>query len=86
MKEEEDMTRKETEALIKEMVPDIVKETLDQIKAETAQLPADDWARNAIAMCIARGVMVGYPDGFHPQSNIRREEVAQIVANLTAKE
>lgn len=83
---EKDMTRKETEALIKEMVPGIVNETLNQIKKETAQLSADDWAVNAINMCIARGIMVGYPDGFHPQSNIRREEVAQVIANLTAKE
>lgn len=79
---EEDMTKKETEALIRELVPQI----LDEIKKETEQKPADDWARNAIAMCIAKGIMVGYPDGFHPQSEIRREEVAQIVANLTAKE
>jgi len=94
VKEEEDLTKAETEALIKEMVPEIietitpniVRETLDQIKKETTKLPADDWAKNAINMCIARGIMVGYPDGFHPQSDIRREEVAQIVANLTAKE
>lgn len=82
IKEEEDMTRAETEALIRQMVPEILKE----IKKETEQMPADDWARNAIAMCIAKGIMVGYPDGFHPQSDIRREEVAQIIANLTAKE
>ena len=82
MKEEEDMTKAETEALIRELVPQI----LDEIKKETEQKPADDWAREAINMCIARGIMVGYPDGFHPQSLIRREEVAQVVANLTAKE
>ena len=82
MKEEHDMTKAETEALIRKMVPEI----LDEIKKNTEQLPADDWARNAIAMCIAKGIMVGYPDGFHPQSEIRREEVAQVIANLTAKE
>lgn len=79
---EEDMTKAETEALIRKMVPEILKE----IQKETEQKPEDDWAHNAINMCIARGIMVGYEDGFHPQSNIRREEVAQIVANLTAKE
>lgn len=79
---EEDMTKKETEDLIRKMVPEI----LDEIKKETEQEPADDWAVNAINMCIARGIMVGYEDGFHPQSNIRREEVAQVIANLTAKE
>lgn len=86
IKEEDDMTKAETEALIKEMTPTIVREVIKQMKEETAKLPADDWARNAIAMCIAKGVMVGYPDGFHPQSEIRREEVAQVIANLTAKE
>ena len=82
IKEEEDLTKAETEELIKEMVPQIITE----MKAETAQKPADDWAKNAINMCIAKGIMVGYPDGFHPQSDIRREEVAQVIANLTAKE
>lgn len=86
VKEGTDMTKAETEALIKELTPGIVKEVLAEIKKETAQLPADDWAKEAINMCIARGIMVGYPDGFHPQSEIRREEVAQVVANLTAKE
>ena len=75
---EEDMTRAETEELIKEMTPQIVKEVLAEIKKETEQLPEDDWAHDAINMCIAKGVMVGYPDGFHPQSEIRREEVAVI--------
>lgn len=79
---EEDMTFEETKALIEKMVPDIIAK-MDKAKE---QEPADDWAREAIAMCIAKGLMVGYEDGFHPQSNIRREEVAQIVANLTRKE
>lgn len=82
IKEEEDMTRAETEALIRKLVPEI----LEEIKKETEQKPADDWAREAIAMAIAKDIMVGYPDGFHAQSSIRREEVAQIVANLTRKE
>lgn len=80
--EEEDMTRKETEELIRDLVPQILKE----IEAEKAKEPADDWAREAIAMAIAKNIMVGYPDGFHAQSYMRREEVAQVVANLTAKE
>lgn len=80
--EEEDMTKAETEALIRELVPQIVK----QLEADKAKEPADDWAKEAINMAIARDIMVGYPDGFHAQSYIRREEVAQVVANLTAKE
>lgn len=79
---EDDMTRKETEELINELVPKIIK----QLEAEKAKEPADDWAKDAINMAIARDIMVGYPDGFHAQSYIRREEVAQVVANLTAKE
>ena len=82
MKEEEDMTKAETEALIRDLVPQIVK----QMEADKAKLPADDWAMEAINMAIAKDIMVGYPDGFHAQSYIRREEVAQVVANLTAKE
>lgn len=80
--EEKDMTKAETEKLIWELVPKVI----EQMEATTAKLPADDWAKEAINMAIARNIMVGYPDGFHPQSKIRREEVAQIVANLTAKE
>ena len=76
------MTKTETEALIRELVPQI----LDEIEKEKEQQPADDWAREAINMAIARNIMIGYPDGFHAQSYIRREEVAQVVANLTAKE
>lgn len=79
---EEDMTKAETEALIRDLVPQIIK----QMEADKAKLPADDWAMEAINMAIAKDIMVGYPDGFHAQSYIRREEVAQVVANLTAKE
>ena len=79
---EDDMTKAETEALIRELVPQIIK----QLEEEKAKEPADDWAKNAINMAIARNIMIGYPDGFHAQSYIRREEVAQVVANLTAKE
>ena len=76
--EDEDMTKEER---YKEWL-----EFNERHKAELAKEPADDWAREAIAMAIAKDIMVGYPDGFHPQNEIRREEVAQIVANLTRKE
>ena len=78
--EEEDMTRKETEELIRELVPQI----LNEIKTETAKLKEDDWAHDAINMNIAKGIMVGYPDGFHPQSDIRREEVACVTEAMMA--
>lgn len=77
---EEDMTKAETEALIRELVPQILKE----IEQDTAKLPADKWAKNAINMAIAKGIMVGYTDGFHPKSKIEREEVAQVAANMEA--
>lgn len=62
------------------------KEFQKRNEEEVAKLPADEWAKPAINMAIARDIMGGYPDGFHPQSKIRREEVAQVIANLTAKE
>lgn len=78
--EEEDMTKAETEKLIWELVPKII----EQMDETTAKLPADDWAKDSINMNIADGTMVGYPDGFHAQSKIRREEVSQIAANIKA--
>ena len=79
---ETDMTKAETEKLIKEMVPEIVTALvpaiIEQMEENKTKLPEDDWAKNAIDMSIAKGIMVGYPDGWHPQSNIRREEVAVV--------
>ena len=77
---ENDMTKAETEKLIWELVPKII----EQMKATTAKLPPDDWAKDAINMNIADGTMVGYKDGFHAQSDIRREEVSQVAANIKA--
>lgn len=51
---------------------------------EVAKLLPGDWAKDSINMNIADGTMVGYEDGFHAQSKIRREEVSQIAANLKA--
>lgn len=77
---ENDMTKAETEKLIWELVPKII----DQMEETTAKLPPGDWAKDSINMNIADGTMVGYEDGFHAQSKIRREEVSQIAANLKA--
>lgn len=77
---EEEMTKAETEKLIWELVPKII----EQMKETTAKLPPDDWAKDAINMNIADGTMVGYSDGFHAQSDIRREEVSQVAANIKA--
>lgn len=77
---EEDMTKAETEKLIWELVPKVI----EQMEETTAKLPPDDWAKDSINMNIADGTMVGYNDGFHAQSKIRREEVSQIAANIKA--
>lgn len=77
---ERDMTRDEIEKMIWETVPKV----LDQLKGTTEKLPPSDWAKDSINMNIADGTMVGYPDGFHAQSEIRREEVSQVAANIKA--
>lgn len=77
--EEEDMTKAETEQLVREMFPQLMAEYL----AELAQEPADAWAEPAIEYCQQTGMMVGDPDGqFRPQSPIKREEMASILKGL----
>ena len=79
VKEEEDMTKAETEALIKQMVPEILAE----IQKETAQKPADAWAEDAIEYCKQKGLMVGDADGnFRPQSFVKREELASVLRGI----
>ena len=76
---EDDMTRAETEALIREMFP----ECMAIYKATLAKQPADAWAMQAIEKVKAAGLMVGDPDGnFRAQSEIKREEAAVILANM----
>jgi len=79
VKEEEDLTKAETEKLVREMFPDLMAAYL----AALAQKPADAWAEAAIEYCIRTGMMVGDPDGnFRPQSPIKREEMASILKGL----
>jgi len=79
VKEEEDMTKAETEQLIREMFPTLMAAYM----AELAKAPADAWAEPAIEYCIRTGMMVGDPDGnFRPQSPIKREEMASILKGL----
>ena len=79
VKQEEDMTKAETEKLIREMFPDLMAAFL----AELAKEPADAWALSAIEYCQRTGMMVGDPDGnFRPQSPIKREEMASILKGL----
>lgn len=76
---EDDMTRAETEQLIRDMF----QECMDIYTAALAKKPADAWAEKAIAKVKAAGVMVGDPDGnFRAQSAIRREEIAAILAGM----
>jgi len=76
---EDDMTRAETEALIREMFP----ECMAIYTAMLSKQPADAWAMEAIERVKAAGLMVGDPDGnFRPQSPIRREEMASILAGM----
>ena len=77
--EEKDMTKAETEQLVREMFPQLMAEYLHEL----AQEPADAWAEPAIDYCQRTGMMVGDPDGqFRPQSPIKREEMASILKGL----
>lgn len=82
--EEKDMTKAETEQLVRDMFPQLMAEYLQEL----AQEPADAWAEPAIDYCQRTGMMVGDPDGqFRPQSPIKREEMASILKGLiTGKE
>ena len=52
-----------------------------------SDVPASDWAYQAVADLSDQGIVEGYPDGtFRGQTNITRYEMAQIVGRLMAKE
>lgn len=77
--EEKDMTKTETEQLIREMFPGLMAAYL----ADLAKQPADAWAQPAIDYCQNIGIMVGDPDGnFRPQSPVKREEMAALLKGL----
>ena len=76
---EKDMTKAETEQLIRDMFPGLMAAYL----ADLAQHPADAWAEPAIEYCQHTGIMVGDPDGnFRPQSPVKREEMAALLKGL----
>lgn len=76
---EEDMTKEETEKLIRDMFPDLMA----AYNAVLAQMAPDAWAEPYIQRVKESGIMVGDPDGnFRPQSPIKREEMAAILANM----
>ena len=77
--EEKDMTKAETEQLIRDMFPGLMAAYL----ADLAKQPADAWAQPAIDYCQNIGIMVGDPDGnFRPQSPVKREEMAALLKGL----
>ncbi len=77
--EEKDMTKAETEQLIRDMFPGLMAAYL----ADLAKQPADAWAQPAIDYCQHIGIMVGDPDGnFRPQSPVKREEMAALLKGL----
>lgn len=79
VKEDRDMTKAETEHLIKSMFPDLMAAYLKDL----ARQPADAWALPAVEYVQDTGMMVGDPDGnFRAQSPVRREELAQILKNI----
>lgn len=74
-KDEDDMTKEERYAEWLEFNA--------RHEKELAQKPADEWAEPAIERVKKSGLMVGDPDGnFRPQSKIKREEAAVILANM----
>ena len=52
------------------------KEYMDRYLKERAQLPADDYALDALRWAEEEGIMVGNEVGFAPQSFAKREDVA----------
>ena len=77
--EEKDMTKAETEQLVRDMFPQLMAEYLEQL----AQEPANPDAEAAIEYCKRTGIMVGDPDGnFRPKSPVKREEMAWILNGL----
>lgn len=92
-KEEADMTRAETESLIKQMVPDLVKQTYLQIKqqenAERSEKEVSDWARSYVEKAVKAGLMSQDPDAEpdeitidRPLDYTTREELATVLARV----
>lgn len=88
---EEDMTRTETEELIKAMVPGIVASEIKNIEAARAKEPASAWTHpedgpDIIEEVKKTGLMVGDADGnFRPKSYVTRQELAAVVFAIYKK-
>ena len=77
---EEDMTKAETEQLVREMFPDLIATYL----ANLAKKPASNKeTQRRIDSVIKAGLMGGDPSGsFRPQSPMKREELAIVLYNM----
>lgn len=74
-KEEHDLTKEETVKLI--------REELAKIETDKARTSESAWAKNAVDFVKDKKIMSGDANGnFRAQSNITRQEVAQVMKNL----
>lgn len=75
IKQEEDMTKAETEALIKQMVPKILADLEDERK----QASAHSWAKPYIDWAKEKGILTEDTEGnFRPLDPLTREEAAAV--------
>lgn len=69
----------EEESMTEERVREIIRDEVQKIEAERADLSASPWAAELLAEAMARGIT----DGSRPQSNATRQEVAVMVLAAT---
>ncbi len=80
---EEDMTKAETEALIKSMFPGMFDDNMARYNKELKDKPADPYAVDALSWAKSMGYMVGDPTGNQmPQSPVKREDLAVVLKGI----
>lgn len=80
---EDEMTKDEVLELIRETVPAMFPDMMRAYKEAQGKLPADEWAKKYIDRVIEAGLMGGDPDGnFRPKSDMTRQELAAVLANM----
>ena len=78
--EEEDMTREDTEKLIREMFPGMFNENMERYNKELMKKPADGYAKDALKWAKDNGIMIGNTTGNQmPQSSVKREDLAVVL-------
>lgn len=74
---------KEEIDLTKDEVVKIVRDEFAKLEAEKTNRKESEWAKSAVKFVKEKKIMSGDANGnFRPQSNITRQEVAQVVKNL----